>query len=402
MESFDMSAVEQRAAAWVDAFLAGDFETLRKAGDPAFAAAILPEALARVREQLGPARAHGTRRAALQEGVARVEARIEFEGGEAVFRISLRDGALVGFFVAPPVPAWRAPPYVDAARFVEEPAFVGDLPSVLTRPNGVRRPPVCLFVHGSGPCDRDETIGPNKPFRDLAQGLATRGVASLRYDKRSFAFPAEWSAVAAPTVKDEALDDVAAALELLAGRDDFGPILVVGHSLGAVLAPRILAQSSRAAAAVMIAAPARPLVEVALSQIEYLDRLQPSGRLDAMRAAAARARAARPGEEGEPFLGAPLSYWADLNLYDPVATAQRIEAPLLILHGGRDYQVIDADFEIWQARLGGRPSVGLRRFADLNHLMMTGRGPSQPAEYREAGHVDADVVAAIAEFALSL
>ena len=58
-------------------------------------------------------------------------------------------------------------------------------PVTLTLPVGKKKAPVVILVHGSGPQDRDETVGPNKPFRDLAWGLAERGIATVRYDKRT-------------------------------------------------------------------------------------------------------------------------------------------------------------------------------------------------------------------------
>ncbi len=52
--------------------------------------------------------------------------------------------------------------------------------------------PAAVMVQGSGPNDRDETIGPNKPFRDIAEGLSSDGIAVLRYDKRTYAHIAAW------------------------------------------------------------------------------------------------------------------------------------------------------------------------------------------------------------------
>ncbi len=332
---------------------------------------------------------------------------MDFADSPCALRLVLRGEALAGFFVAPvepPAEPWSPPSYVDPRTFTERETTLGPLPATLTLPNGVARPPVCLFVHGSGPNDQDESIGPNKPFRDLAQGLATRGIASFRYDKRTLARPRDFAALSAPTVKDEVLDDVAAALRQLRLEADVAgsKIVILGHSLGAMLAPRIAAESGDVSGLVMIAPAARPLVDVTLSQFEYLETLSPSGQLDRLRADVARVRAARPGDEGPPFLGAPLSWWADMNLCDPVAAAQRLATPMLIIHGGRDYQVTDADFELFRAGLSDRENVRLRRFAELNHMMMSGSGISQPAEYRQAGHVDSAVVNEVAQFVLSL
>ncbi|MDZ7606573.1 MAG: hypothetical protein U5K79_13515 [Cyclobacteriaceae bacterium] len=68
----------------------------------------------------------------------------------------------------------------------------------MTLPKGKNSFPIVLFVHGSGPNDRDETIGPNKPFRDIAYGLAEKGIASLRYDKRTFVYGIRHFAILIP------------------------------------------------------------------------------------------------------------------------------------------------------------------------------------------------------------
>ncbi|HRP07471.1 MAG TPA: hypothetical protein PLL69_03195, partial [Gemmatimonadales bacterium] len=94
-----------------------------------------------------------------------------------------------------------------------------ELPGVLTLPDGVGPFPAVVIVHGSGPVDRDLTIGPNKPYRDIARGLAERGIAVLRYDKRSRVAPG-WFGGRTFTVRDEVIEDAVAALELLRGRDE--------------------------------------------------------------------------------------------------------------------------------------------------------------------------------------
>jgi len=222
MTSTDTIAAERRAAELVDAFIAGDGEALRAAGDAAFAAAAKVEEFAALHAALGPLRSRGAMTAEVREDVVLVEARADFASGPCELRLALRGATLIGFFVAPlepPAAPWIAPSYVDSQKFAERETALGPLPATLTLPNGGTRPPVCLFVHGSGPGDRDETTGPNKPFRDLAQGLATHGIASLRYDKRTRVLPGDFAALSAPTVQDEVLDDVAAALRHLAQRE---------------------------------------------------------------------------------------------------------------------------------------------------------------------------------------
>jgi fermentation-respiration switch protein FrsA (DUF1100 family) len=99
-----------------------------------------------------------------------------------------------------------------------------------------------------------------------------------------------------------------------------------------------------------------------------------------------------------PF-GLPASYWLDLRDYDPVATAAALAKPMLILQGGRDFQVtVEDDLAGWQAGLSGRADVTIRVHEADNHLFFPGTGPSGPAEYETPQHVDRAVVADIARW----
>jgi dienelactone hydrolase len=283
------------------------------------------------------------------------------------------------------------------------------LPGTLFLPNGVAAAPAVILVHGSGPQDRDETLGPNRPFRDLATGLATRGIAVLRYDKRTRVYPESFSALKDPAVKDEVLDDVSLALEFLKSRPeiDAGRIAVIGHSLGGSLAPRIAATNPSVSKIVILAGATRSLPDIAVEQVEYLAGLKGliddagAERVRQFKFEAARARAARPGDEGAPALGAPLSYWADLNQYDTAKVAASLTIPILVLQGGRDYQVTTEDFSRFRSELEGHGNATLRLLPALNHLFMSGVGRSTPAEYDLPGHVDAEVIDMIAAFVLS-
>ena len=100
----------------------------------------------------------------------------------------------------------------------------------------------------------------------------------------------------------------------------------------------------------------------------------------------------------ENFLGAPASYYYDLDARDEVAMARQLHVPILILHGGRDYQVIDKDIEHWQVGLKGVDHVRVETFPELNHLFMAGTGEPNQQEYGQAGHVDAKVIDAMTAF----
>lgn len=271
-------------------------------------------------------------------------------------------------------------------------------------PNGAGPFPAVVLVHGSGPNDRDETIGPNKPFKDLAWGLATRGIAVLRYEKRTKQCPGQMIAsMATLTVNEEVVNDALAAAESLRGVPGTDPdrVFVLGHSLGGTVAPRMAARDPRLAGLVLLAASARNLADLMLEQNEYLASLDGTITPDEAEALAElRRQVARVKaldfQEGETILGAGKAYWADILAYDPIATAKSLAAPMLILQGERDYQVTMADFAAWQSGLAGRDGVSFKSYPGLNHLFMTGSGPPSPAEYDVAGNVAREVVDDIA------
>ncbi len=293
------------------------------------------------------------------------------------------------------------------AGLVERPVTIGErgLPGIVTFPSGAARLPGVVLVHGSGAHDRDETIGPNKPFRDLAWGLAARGIAVLRYDKRSAVAPLSF--LGTPfTVREEVLDDAAAAIALLrtSPEVDSTRVVVLGHSLGGTLAPRVAQLAPGTAGIVIMAGATAPLTDMIIRQLHYLaaqsgaDSVTASRRFAGIEGLVGRIRALAPADSLSTvlLLGAPASYWLDLQRVNPVAVADSLGLPMLILHGGRDYQVTSAEAAGWRDALGGRPSVTFREYPQLNHLFMTGSGPSSPAEYGVPGHVSSDVINDIA------
>jgi uncharacterized protein len=303
---------------------------------------------------------------------------------------------------------WNRSAYVNPAKFTDVAVTVGAAPTALggtlSLPNGAAKAPVVVLVHGSGPSDRDETIEANRPFRDIAEGLASRGIAALRYDKRTEVHPGQFGP--SSTVREETIDDVIAAVALLAkrGEIDARRIVIVGHSLGGTLAPRIAAGRSDIAGIVIMAGATRPLPLLTVAQVEYIAALggppddTTQKRIEAIRSEATRAMAAKAGDTGPNILGVPPSYWADLNAYDPAATAAKLSLPILILQGGRDYQVTAPDLQRFKSALAEHRNVTIREFPRLNHLFMAGEGKSRPEEYGKAGHVEAEVIAALADF----
>ena len=263
----------------VSELASGAFDKVVARFDPKMAAGLPREKLAAAWQaivgQAGPFKAVTSVRiqSVPAQGVHLVELTSTFEKTPLNIQIAFNDeGKIAGLFflpVKPPAAAWTPAPYVDEPTFAETEVVVGrtDLPGTMAMPKRQGLVPAVVLVHGSGPQDRDETIGPNKVFKDLAWGLATRGIAVLRYDKRSLVAPMKVG-----TVKDEVVDDAVAAVQALARHPavDKNRIFVLGHSLGGMLAPRIAETSSEVHGIVVMAGTTRPLEDVILDQIRHL------------------------------------------------------------------------------------------------------------------------------------
>ncbi len=320
-------------------------------------------------------------------------------------------GKVSGLFFVPHAPRHPKRAAVLPAGLIERAVTVGrapwKLPGTLTLPPGQGPFPAVVLVAGSGPQDQDETIGPNKIFRDLAWGLAQKGIAVLRYEKRTKQYPVACAKLHPFTLDDETIDDARAAVTLLAHTRhiDRHEIFVLGHSLGGMAAPRIAKNDPQVAGLIIMAGSVRPLQDLIVSQVLYLARLDHSlSPAEEHQIAEARAIKAkiddpklRAGDTINVF-GAktPGSYWLFLRRYHPDRVAAGLHIPMLILQGGRDYQVTQADFRLWKQALNGHPNVTFKLYPELNHLFMAGHGPSSPEEYSKPGHVDGQVIGDIA------
>jgi dienelactone hydrolase len=272
--------------------------------------------------------------------------------------------------------------------------------------------PAVVLVHGSGPGDRDATVGQIKPFKDLALGLASRGIAVLRYDKRTRVHAGLMRDLRGLTVKEETIDDAIVAVQVLRSTAGVDPnrIVVLGHSLGGMLVPRIAAAGPPVAGYVVMAGAARPLPQGVVEQARYLAgadgaiSTEEQEQIVQIEQLMARIAALTPGDASntERIFGAPASYWLDLRGYDPPAAAVQVKEPMLVLQGERDYQVTMAEFSRWKSALAGRPDVSFQSYAALNHLFVAGTSKSLPAEYNTPGHVSEAVVRDIATWIMTL
>ncbi|MBX3712016.1 MAG: alpha/beta fold hydrolase [Lysobacter sp.] len=278
------------------------------------------------------------------------------------------------------------------------------LPATLTLPRGAGPFPAVVLVHGSGAHDRDESIGVNAPFRDIAHGLAERGIAVLRYEKRTRRHP-ELLSDGQLTIDRETTHDALLAIARLRQLRAIHPgrIFVLGHSQGGMLAPRIAARAPDVAGVILLAAPARPLLDLLVEQHRRIDLLNDGVINDAEQVALRRlvegVHAIRAGHEPPASrlpMGLPARYWRSVDAVDPVAEAASIPQPMLLLQGGRDLHVVSADWLRWRRAFADTPRVTFAYYDTLNHLGIAERGPPSTRSYQVPGRVSADLLEDVA------
>lgn len=267
------------------------------------------------------------------------------------------------------------------------------LPGIITLPKNKTNCPAIVLVHGSGPQDMDETIGPNKLFKDLAHGLAEKGIAVIRYEKRTKTYGGSPKIDQETlTLYEETIEDAISAVQLARKdkRINAKKIFVLGHSLGAMCAPKIGELSKHTRGLILMAGNARPLQTLILEQYNYL--FNQDGWIDSTEQAqlddyAESLKALENLKNGQAEtavtlpLHLPPAYWQSLLNYNQVETAKALNKPILILQGKRDYQVTVEDFELWKEALQGKPEVTFLLYDKLNHAMRSGEGASYPEEY---------------------
>ncbi len=402
----------QAATAVLDAMDAGDFAAVRARFDEAMTAAVSEAQLGAIwtalPTQVGAARGRGEAQTKTRDGTRLVRIPLRYENAtiDALFAFE-SDGKLSGFRLAPAAAdtAKTSPPVPADANYAERDLQIGDaeapLPATLALPKGKGPFPAVVLVHGSGPHDRDETIGPNKPFLDLARGLAERGIAVLRYEKRTRAHPSQFAD--GGDIDRETTDDAVKATALLRTLPGIDPkrVYVFGHSQGGMMAPRIGSRDPAIAGLILLAAPSRPLLDILIEQNRRMAVLN-DGRTDDSENAelaklVARVAAIRRGEQvsgADAPLGMPTAYWKSIEAVDPVAEALTTQQPLLFLQGARDLQVVDADWQRWKDAFHNDPRATFKLYETLNHLGIPGEGTLQ--DYGTAGQVAPELIADVA------
>ena len=297
-----------------------------------------------------------------------------FTQGEQKFPLTLKRGdetAATPSATPTPKPDYSAPadaPYTAEEVMVKTPAG-HTLAGTLTLPKSASRTkPVSAIVtvSGSGPQDRDENIGlPGfRPFRQIADSLARRGIAVLRMDDRG-------TGASGGTFKGSTsagfAEDVRAGLAYLRTRPEIRTdrLGVLGHSEGAIIAPMVAEKEPTLRAIVLLAGIAQPgrgaLHYQLKNMIERNTKLTPEMR---------EKQIAEIPKRIDAMMADP---WMKFFLtHDPASTMRRVKIPVLILTGSRDQQAVPEEVALMEAAFkeGGNKDVTARVLPDLNHLFV--------------------------------
>ncbi len=305
---------------------------------------------------------------------------------------------------------------------IKEKIVVGDgtkypLNGILTLPDQVEYPvPAVVFIHGSGPSNMDEKVGKLTPFRDLANGLVNHGIASIRYDKRSFTYGRKLIKEKDITVKEETIDDAILATEILRRhpRIDSENIFILGHSMGAMLAPRIDAEGGNYRGLILLAGSLRKLEDIIIYQSKEM-----ISHMNKALQWVAKKQVQKMQETFEGLYnmtddeasskkfagGTTLYYFKEMGKHAVSDYLENLHKPILIMQGEKDFQVkVDIDFNAYKKLLKGKPDVTFKLYENLNHAFVPsvyGTIVKARKEYHVEQHIGADVIADIANWILT-
>lgn len=343
---------------------------------------------------------------------------VKLEKGKITLSVNFDSLAqIAGLFISPGEIPYTPADYVNAELFTELRIEYGgnDFKNSgrLSIPKSKSPMSVVIIVPGSGGIDKDCSIGPNKIYKDLAWGLASKGIAAFRYDKKTHQYLnklLENDSLNKElfTVENEYLHDLEEIITAIAARKEINPnqIYILGHSQGGYLIPLFNKKFKRIAGFISMAGTLREIPSLAIEQIEYINGSQKLSGKDSLAMAdlkekmqnSIRAHIHSMTSNAQVMGPYTVAYWKYLAAYHPAELALKINKPLYVLQGERDYQVKMRDFDIWKKTMQNKKQVSFKSYPSLNHLFIEGKGPSMPKEYTQAGNMSEEVVNDIVEW----
>lgn len=330
------------------------------------------------------------------------------------------NGLIDDFYIPLILPSvtFNKPLYDNPANYEEKEVVIGDgefaLPGTLTMPIGEGSFPVVVLVQGSGPHDRDSTIGAAKPFRDLAVGLANEKIAVLRYEKVTREHNLKVALNPKFTIKNETVDDAIRAVKFLKGVEGINPekIFVAGHSQGGYAIPMMINEDKNhdIAGTIVLAGPSEKFPDAIVNQSEELLKRLKSLRKptdvaeQSMVMWSSIAKYVNDPEYSidnlpEEFPIPQQAYWFfEQRNYNPAEVAKNQKDPMLVLQGENDWQVPMAQFENWKRSLQNRKDVTYKTYPKVTHLLTEYDGVSTGTDYYQPSNVPLAIINDIANW----
>ncbi|MEC0247977.1 stalk domain-containing protein [Paenibacillus chitinolyticus] len=315
-----------------------------------------------------------------------------------------KDGYVDDFYAGMSFAGYKAPSYDKPGAYSERRVVIGTgghaVEGTLTVPAGMGPFPLVILLQGDGELDRDSTVFAQKPFRDLAVGLANHQVATLRIDKTTREHFAQLNGHY--TIGDEFVEPVLAAVKAARLDPDIDPgrIYAAGHSRGGWMIPRLLARDtdSLIQGAIVLAGADPRYTEIDSYEHEELGGMIPKEQLAYYREQLKLVKADSFDPKSPPaaFELPPNPYWwHDIRSYSPAEEAKLRSAAMLVLQGEEDFQVPLASLNGWKEVYAGNAAVTYKTYPKLTHLFTEGKLENGIGDYKIPANVPDTVVSDI-------
>lgn len=266
--------------------------------------------------------------------------------------------------------------------------------------------PGCVIAHDWGALDKDGTLGGTAMYADLAHALADMGIASLRYDSRTLANKPDPQA----TADEELIADALEACDMLLNEKliDKERVVLIGHGIGAMLAPRAVKESDgKFTAMIMIAGayttPVKQLVKMDIDELRGLDQ---SARQETVALTEKLLKDKRSNVDDYTILGRGGIFFWEIERDDQIALIKRLKVPTFIVQGDKDPYVSEDDgWRAYAEAIGdGATYMSFKSFRGLNHLLMadTATDVNGMPDYGAAAALDKQAGVTISQWILNL
>lgn len=334
--------------------------------------------------------------------------KLQFEFLPYIFNISFNSSGkiiYISFMAAHKI--YVAPDYCDVSKFLESKITVVngmyDLPGILSISNTPGKKPLVIILPEAGPTDKDGSYEENKPYKDLAWGIASKGFAVFRYEKRSNNYGIfllkDKAAYEKFTPREDLLDDLYKIIDSLKTLPEINPekIFILGHGQGGMLAPLVAKERNEIAGIIMMGANAKRTQEMMIDQYKYLSKVSPEkkGEYDTQTKNAIRSMDKKLNPLTEHHLmpyDVQATYWIWLNQYSHLDISKKLNKPQFVMHGERDYQANLENYELWKRTLAKNKKATVKLYPRLNHLFYPGDAQSTYSEYYLKSNIPENII----------